>query len=76
MTLQERINTGHMTTYQWGVVILATALNLLDGFDVLALAFTASAIKGSLGLWDPLGLPLICWPCWYDPWLCGLGPFG
>ena len=46
MTLQERINTGHMTTYQWGVVILATALNLLDGFDVLALAFTASAIKG------------------------------
>lgn len=50
MTLQERINTGHMTTYQWGVVILATALNLLDGFDVLALAFTASAIKGSLGL--------------------------
>lgn len=50
MTLQERINTGHMTTYQWGVVILATTLNLLDGFDVLALAFTASAIKGSLGL--------------------------
>lgn len=50
MTLQERINTGHMTTYQWGVVILATVLNLLDGFDVLALAFTASAIKGSLGL--------------------------
>ena len=50
MTLQERINTGHMTTYQWGVVILATALNLLDGFDVLALAFTASAIKGSLDL--------------------------
>lgn len=50
MTLQERINTGHMTTYQWGVVILSTALNLLDGFDVLALAFTASAIKGSLGL--------------------------
>lgn len=50
MTLQERINTGHMTTYQWGIVLLATALNLLDGFDVLALAFTAPAIKEAFGL--------------------------
>ena len=75
MTLQERINTGHMTTYQWGVVILATALNLLDGFDVLALyRFRYQRVLGPR--WDPLGLPLICWPGGYDPWLCGLGPFG
>ncbi|MBP6923440.1 MAG: MFS transporter [Veillonella sp.] len=50
MTLQERINQGHMSTYQWGIVLLVTSLNLLDGFDVLALAFTASAIKSSFGL--------------------------
>ena len=64
MTLQERINTGHMTTYQWGVVILATGLY----------RFCYQRVLGPR--WDPLGLPLICRPGGYDPWLCGLGPFG
>ncbi|MCF0156685.1 MAG: MFS transporter, partial [Veillonella sp.] len=50
MTLQERIHQGHMSTYQWGIVMITTALNLLDGFDVLAMAFTASAIKSAFGL--------------------------
>jgi len=36
--------------YQWGIVLLATSLNLIDGFDVLALAFTATAIKASYSL--------------------------
>nr|WP_244773599.1 hypothetical protein [Alysiella crassa]UOP07868.1 hypothetical protein LVJ80_05920 [Alysiella crassa] len=32
------------------VVVLAVLLNMLDGFDVLAVAFTAKSIKAELGL--------------------------
>ena len=39
-----------MTGFQWLVVALAVALNMLDGFDVLAVAFTAKSIKSELGL--------------------------
>lgn len=45
MNLRETIDNSPMSLYQWAIVAMATILNILDGFDVLALAFTASAIK-------------------------------
>lgn len=50
MNLREHIDNNPMSAYQWTVVIIAAIMNLLDGFDVLALAFTATAIRGDLGL--------------------------
>ena len=39
-----------MGAYQWMIVVMAAIMNLLDGFDVLALAFTATAIRSEFGL--------------------------
>lgn len=39
-----------MHPYQWLIVALCVALNLLDGFDVMALAFTANSIRDDFGL--------------------------
>ncbi len=50
MDLRETIDKNPMSPFQWFVVIMATIMNLLDGFDVLALAFTATAIRNDLGL--------------------------
>ncbi|PJG83931.1 MFS transporter [Caviibacterium pharyngocola] len=50
MNLRETIDNGAMGAYQWMIVIMAAVMNLLDGFDVLALAFTASAIRAEFGL--------------------------
>lgn len=50
MTLREKIEQSPMGMYQWMIVIMAAIMNLLDGFDVLALAFTATAIRGEFGL--------------------------
>ena len=50
MDLKQQIRQRPMTGFQWRVVALAVALNMLDGFDVLAVAFTAKSIKSELGL--------------------------
>ncbi|MFC0308966.1 MFS transporter [Gallibacterium trehalosifermentans] len=50
MNLREAISRSPMSPYQWGIVIIAAIMNLLDGFDVLALAFTATAIRQEFGL--------------------------
>ncbi|KGQ70091.1 MFS transporter [Chelonobacter oris] len=50
MDLRQAIAGRSMSPFQWGIVMLAFLLNVLDGFDVLALAFTASAIKTDFGL--------------------------
>lgn len=50
MTLREKIEQSPMGMYQWMIVIMAAIMNLLDGFDVLALAFTATAIRSEFGL--------------------------
>lgn len=39
-----------MRTAQWLIVALATALNALDGFDVLAMAFTSARVSKDFGL--------------------------
>ncbi|MBP6562096.1 MAG: MFS transporter [Neisseriaceae bacterium] len=39
-----------MTVYQWFTVGMCVFLNIIDGFDVLVMAFTASAISQEWGL--------------------------
>ena len=49
MNLREKIDDSPMSGYQWMIVIMAAIMNLLDGFDVLALAFTATNIRNEFG---------------------------
>lgn len=48
--LRARIEAAPMRAAQWAVVALATALNALDGFDVLAMAFTSARVSKEFGL--------------------------
>lgn len=50
MTLREKIDNSPMGTYQWAIVMMAAVMNFLDGFDVLAIAFTATNISADFGL--------------------------
>ena len=50
MDLKQQIQKSPMSGFQWTVVALAVMLNMLDGFDVLAVAFTAKSIRSELGL--------------------------
>ncbi|GAC1373271.1 MAG: aromatic acid/H+ symport family MFS transporter [Pseudarthrobacter sp.] len=50
MQLQERIDASRMSLYQWLIVGLCIVLNALDGFDVLAMAFTANSVTRDFGL--------------------------
>ncbi|WP_251152330.1 MFS transporter [Cellulosimicrobium sp. Marseille-Q4280] len=44
MSLTQRVQSAPMSRTQYAVVALCVAMNMLDGFDVLALAFSSSAI--------------------------------
>ena len=44
MSLTQRIQSAPMSRTQYAVVALCVAMNMLDGFDVLALAFSSTAI--------------------------------
>ncbi|VEG82485.1 transporter [[Haemophilus] ducreyi] len=48
--LRHTIDISPMSKYQWAIVLMATIMNFLDGFDVLAIAFTASAISQDFAL--------------------------
>lgn len=50
MDLRERMDSGAMSRYQWFVISMCFLLNLLDGYDVSALAFTATAVSAEFGL--------------------------
>lgn len=50
MDIRKTIDTTPMSGFQWYIVGLATFLNALDGYDVLAMAFTANAVSGEFGL--------------------------
>lgn len=50
MNIKERIDASPMTPFQWVVVGVCTFLNALDGFDVLAMAFTANQVSNEFGL--------------------------
>ena len=51
--LHTEIDQRPMTVFQWSVVGVCMALNMIDGFDVLVMAFTASAVASALapGAW-------------------------
>lgn len=48
--IRHRIDTSPMSAYQWVIVAVATFLNALDGYDVLAMAFTATSVTTEFGL--------------------------
>ncbi|BAC17446.1 transporter, major facilitator family protein [Corynebacterium efficiens YS-314] len=50
MDIRKTIDTTPMSGFQWYIVGLATFLNALDGYDVLAMAFTANAVSEEFGL--------------------------
>lgn len=50
MNLRETIDKSPMGRYQWAIVMMAAIMNFLDGFDVLAIAFTATNISKDFGL--------------------------
>jgi benzoate transport len=50
MDLRERLDTSRMSPYQWLIIGMCVLLNALDGFDVLAMAFTANGVTKEFGL--------------------------
>lgn len=48
--LRERIEHSPMGAYQWLIIGICTFLNALDGYDVLAMAFTATPVTEEFGL--------------------------
>lgn len=49
-SLRTVLNSTPMRPQQWFIVGVCTLLNALDGFDVLAMAFTATAVSKEFGL--------------------------
>ena len=45
MNIREIINEGPMSRFQIGSLAICVVLNMLDGFDVLVMAFTAPAVS-------------------------------
>nr|WP_224400691.1 MFS transporter [Corynebacterium poyangense] len=50
MNLRSKIDHSPMVLRQWLIVLVATFLNALDGFDVLAMAFTANPVSHDFSL--------------------------
>ena len=50
MNIRETINDGPMSRFQIVSVAICVVLNMLDGFDVLVMAFTAPAVSADWGL--------------------------
>ncbi|MGH8178832.1 MAG: hypothetical protein ACREV5_21445 [Steroidobacter sp.] len=48
--LRRAINQGRMSGFQIKAVAICVTLNMLDGFDVLVVAFTASSISAEWNL--------------------------
>ncbi|MDU0294734.1 MFS transporter, partial [Saccharothrix longispora] len=48
--LRERIDTSPMSSFQWSAIAICVLLNVLDGFDVLVMSFTATGVSGEWGL--------------------------
>ncbi|MCH7301748.1 MFS transporter, partial [Pseudomonas capeferrum] len=39
-----QLDEKRMSAFQWWVIALCFVINMLDGFDVLVMAFTASSV--------------------------------
>lgn len=50
MDIRQKITHNKMTSFQWTIVGFTVLLNMLDGFDLMALAFTAKSIREELQL--------------------------
>jgi benzoate transport len=50
MDIRHQIDASKMSSYQWLIIAVATFLNALDGYDVLAMAFTATSVTQEFGL--------------------------
>ncbi|MBD2762270.1 MFS transporter [Kocuria sp. cx-116] len=50
MDIRRKIDVSRMSAYQWVIVALAALLNALDGYDVLAMAFTATSVTQEFSL--------------------------
>lgn len=50
MDIRQLIDSSRMTTYQWSIIALAAFLNALDGYDLVAMAFTSNAVSEAFGL--------------------------
>ena len=50
MDIRRKIDMSRMSAYQWVIVALAALLNALDGYDVLAMAFTATSVTQEFSL--------------------------
>jgi MFS family permease len=44
MTLAPNLERGSMSRFQVAAILICTFINMMDGFDVLVIAFTAPAI--------------------------------
>lgn len=49
-SLRAEVDTGRMSGFQWTAVAVCWLLNVLDGFDVLVMAFTGQAVQSEWGL--------------------------
>jgi benzoate transport len=54
-SLRQSIDEAPMTRFQWGAVAVCVLLNMLDGFDVLVMAFTGPSVSEE---WDLSGSQL------------------
>ena len=48
--LRDRLDQAPMTPFQWQAVAVCTMLIMIDGFDVLVMAFTASSVSAEWAL--------------------------
>jgi benzoate transport len=51
-SVRQLIPKGSLTGFQLGAISVCVGLNMLDGFDVLAMAFSASGVRAAWGLSD------------------------
>ncbi len=57
-TVRAQLNSREMSFAQWEVVLLCTAINMLDGYDVLVMSFAAAPVAADWHL-DPASLGLL-----------------
>ena len=55
---RQALREGNMTTFQIVVVVICVALNMVDGFDVLAMSFTAPLVAQEWGV-EPAALGVL-----------------
>ena len=57
VSVRAQLNSREMSLAQWEVVFLCTAINMLDGYDVLVMSFAAAPVASDWRL-DPASLGL------------------